>query len=464
MLFNSIAFAIFLPIVLSITFLLQGKNLYKKIFLIIASFFFYMYWKPAYGWLLAGSITFNYFFAQLIGKTSDKKKRKLYLIFTIAGNLLFLSFYKYANFIIDNINSVVPYINLSPFTQANILLPIGISFFTFQAMSYVIDIYKRRANVASFVDTTLYISFFPQLIAGPIVRANQIIHQFSEAKAFRKDNFTWGTHRIFWGLIKKMVVADNLAIFVNQVFSQHQDYGWASLLIAAYAFGFQIYCDFSGYSDIAIGCFKIMGYSIPENFNLPYMASSFSNFWKRWHISLSSWLKDYLYIPLGGNRKSVNRVYLNIMITMFLGGLWHGAKWTFVIWGALHGAYIVAEKMLEKRRKLPDNPLFQFLKVFIIFQLVSFAWIFFRAESLSSAMGIATSIVTLKGGIFSVPAGVWVLLAAMITLHIAKSRFLTYDYFMSLPYYVRYFVYSSGIFLLFFNKSGLSSQFIYFQF
>ena len=464
MLFNSIAFAIFLPIVLFITYFLQNRNFAKKIFLILASFFFYMYWKPSYGWLLAGSIVFNYFVAYFIARSEEKIRRRTLVVIAIAGNLLLLSSFKYANFLIDTFNSVPPFVGFGSIEPVNILLPIGISFFTFQAMSYVIDVYKRKTQPISFTDMTLYISFFPQLIAGPIVRANQIVPQFSQAKVFRQDNFIWGSHRIFWGLIKKMVIADNLAIFVNHVFEHHEQFGWLTLLLAVYAFGFQIYCDFSGYSDIAIGCFKIMGYNIPENFNLPYLASSFSDFWKRWHISLSSWLKDYLYIPLGGNRRGIKIAYLNLMITMFLGGLWHGAKWTFVIWGALHGAYLIIQKVLERRITFPKNAFTSFLKIFITFQFVSFAWIFFRAKDFSSAINMASSIITLKKGIFYLPNGILILIVATFGIHILRSRIKLYDYFMSLPYYVRYFAYSVGIFLLFFNKASLSSQFIYFQF
>jgi len=467
MLFNSIAFAIFLPIVLAITFLLERQNLYKKIFLILASFYFYMYWKASYGWLLFGSIALNYLFVAYICKaeaSGDKPRKRMILTIAVVANLLFLSVFKYANFFINNINSVAPYLKLSPLSNVDIVLPIGISFFTFQALSYVIDVYKKRHKKISFIDTSLYLSFFPHLIAGPIIRANQIADQFNIAKIIKKDDLVIGSQRIFWGLIKKMVIADNLAIFVNQVFANHGDYGWVTILLAVYSFAFQIYCDFSGYSDIAIGCFRIMGYRIPENFNLPYVASGFSDFWKRWHISLSSWLKDYLYIPLGGNRKGISRTYLNLLITMFLGGLWHGAKWTFVVWGILHGLFLILERVASKRIKLPENAFTYFLSAFITFQLVSFAWIFFRAQDITSAMSIAGSIFTLKAGNLFVTWPVIALLIFSSVSHILKGRYNVYGYFMSLPYYLRYAAYSAGIFLLFFNKSGVSSQFIYFQF
>ncbi|MFH1593973.1 MAG: MBOAT family protein [Candidatus Omnitrophota bacterium] len=464
MLFNSVAFAVFFPVVLAIVFLLQEKNTYKKVFLVAASLFFYAHWNASYGWLIVGSILFNYFIAGIIARSQNARKRKLLVSFAIAGNLLLLGTFKYTNFVIDNINSLDSLINIGPITPVNIVLPIGISFFTFQAMSYVIDVYRRRTRHASFIDTALFISFFPQLIAGPIIRATQVIPQFSKTRLLRFDNLVLGSHRIFWGLIKKMVIADNLAIFVNHAFAQHAEYNWLTLLLAAYAFGFQIYCDFSAYSDIAIGCMKIMGYDIPENFNLPYIASGFSDFWKRWHISLSSWLKDYLYIPLGGNRMGLERTYVNVMITMFLGGLWHGARWTFVIWGLLHGFYLVMEKLTEKKIKLPENPIANFLKIFVTFQLISLAWIFFRAENFSQGYAIARSILTLKTGTVFLTPGALTLLLACFAIHILRARVAVYKVFMSLPYYVRYFAYSTGIFLLFFNKSSLSSQFIYFQF
>lgn len=464
MLFNSISFAIFFTIVLIVVFLLERKNTPKKIFLILASFFFYMFWKADYAWLLGGSILFNFTSAKLIAKIQNPGKRKLYITLAIAGNLLLLCIFKYADFIIININYLMSLFNLGPIKPLNIILPIGISFFTFQAMCYIIDVYKGKIKPASLVDTSLYISFFPHLIAGPIIKAVQIIPQFDVVKILRNENFVIGSHRIFWGLIKKMVIADNLAIFVNQVFGAHSQYNWLTQLIAVYAFAFQIYCDFSGYSDIAIGCFRIMGYEIAENFNLPYIATDFSDFWKRWHISLSTWLRDYLYIPLGGNRKGIRRTYINVMITMFLGGLWHGAKWTFVFWGILHGIYLMAQKFFEKKIVIPKNALTDFLKIFLTFQLVCLTWIFFRAENFHSACGMLFSIVTFKGGTLYLTGGVMVLLFVSFLLHILKGRFQMYNIFMSLPYQIRYAAYSIGIFLLFFNKASVSTQFIYFQF
>ncbi len=464
MLFNSFEFAVFFIIVLVGAFILQEINLYRKLFLIVASFIFYMHWKVDYGWLLAGSILFNFYIAKLIGEASVQKRRKILIVFAVFGNLLLLSVYKYTNFFIGNINFFFNLAHLKNIKAVDIVLPIGISFFTFQAISYIVDVYKNKIKPASLTDTALYISFFPHLIAGPIIRAIQIIPQFAETKAIRHDNLITGTHRIFWGLIKKMVIADNLAVFVNQAFAGHSEYNWLTLLLGVYAFAFQIYCDFSGYSDIAIGCFRILGYNILENFNLPYMAKDFSDFWKRWHISLSSWLRDYLYIPLGGNRLGNNRTLINLMITMFLGGLWHGARWTFVIWGLLHGIYLVIQKLLEGRIKLPDNPLMTSIRMFVTFQLVCLAWIFFRAESFSSAMSILSSILTLKEGVQFIPADALILLALSFGFHFAKYRMPLYEKFLSMPYYIRYFAYSVGFFLLFFNKASLSSQFIYFQF
>lgn len=464
MLFNSSEFIIFFIAVVGVVSLLKEQNLAKKIFLIAASLFFYMHWKTNYVWLLAGSILFNHFFAQAIGLNESPGSRKALVFLAVAGNLILLSIFKYTNFIIGNINALLGTFHGTKIGLANITLPIGISFFTFQAICYVVDVYRRKIRPAGLVNTSLYISFFPHLIAGPIIRADNIMPQFEKAEALQRDNMIAGGNRIFWGLIKKMVVADNLAIFVNQVFGNYQQYDALTLILAVYAFAFQIYGDFSGYSDIAIGCFRILGYRIPENFNLPYVASSFSDFWKRWHISLSTWLKDYLYIPLGGNRYGAERTYANLMITMFLGGLWHGAKWTFVIWGALHGAYLVGQKLLEKKIVLPDRPIVNFAKVFCTFQLVCFAWIFFRAESFSAAFGIIASIFTLKGGQLFFEPSVLIILLSFAALHFVKSRFHIDNFFMSMPYYVKYFAYSVGAFLLFFNKASISSQFIYFQF
>lgn len=463
MLFNSLEFAFFLPVVLAVIFLLRGQKLYKKLFLIAASLFFYASWNYVYLWVLIGSILFNYFCSRALS-ASEASGKKLILIFAVSGNIFLLCVYKYSDFIIDNFNFTLSRMKIHTLPPLGILLPIGISFFTFQSISYIIDVYKKRIPPAGLVNLSLYISFFPHLIAGPIIRPAQILPQMENANTLQKENLAAGFHRIFWGLIKKMVIADNLAIFVNHVFSRQQDCGWLTLVTAVYAFAFQIYCDFSGYSDIAIGCFKILGYDIAENFNLPYAAGDFSDFWRRWHISLSGWLRDYLYIPLGGNRWGIKRTYFNLIVTMLLGGLWHGAKWTFVIWGMMHGLYLAAQKAIEKHIVLPKSPLFSFLKVFVTFQLVCLAWVFFRAESLLSAAGILSGIVTLRPGANFITGNITLLLFTCIILHFLKYRFPVYKMFISLPYYVRYFAYSIGVFLLFFNKAGTSSQFIYFQF
>ncbi len=400
--FNSIQYFTFFLVVISIYFLLSHK--YRWILLLCASYYFYMCWRVEYILLILGSTVVDYFAAIQMGKTTSASKRKIYLFLSLFINIGLLFSFKYFNFFNDSLRGVFNHYNIFYGVPAfNVMLPVGISFYTFQTLSYSIDVYKgEKEPEKHFGIFALYVAFFPQLVAGPIERSTRLLPQFLEKFSFDFVRVVDGCKRILWGLFKKVVIADRLAILVNHVYNSADDFTGIPLIIATYFFTFQIYCDFSGYSDIAIGTSQVMGFKLMENFKSPYLSSSVSEFWKRWHISLSSWFRDYLYIPLGGNRKGKWRWYYNLFIVFIVSGLWHGANWTFIIWGALHGIYLLFTIWTKNIRSktfsligLKENSLaLKFLSVFITFNLVAFAWIFFRANSVSDAFFICTNLFT----------------------------------------------------------------------
>ncbi|HEV2478862.1 MAG TPA: MBOAT family O-acyltransferase [Puia sp.] len=390
MLFNSLEFALFFPVVTILFFILPHR--FRWMLLLAASCFFYMFFKPIYILILFFTILIDYFAGIWIAGEHNRRKKKLLLILSITSNVGVLAAFKYYNFIAININEVLGWMHhRGPLPLLSILLPIGLSFHTFQAMSYTIEVYRgHQAPERHLGIYALYVMFYPQLVAGPIERPQNILHQFHEVKHFDYENMRAGLIQMAWGLFKKVVIADRLALFVNQVYTNPSHYTGLPLIIATVFFAFQIYCDFSGYSDIAIGSARCMGYTLMTNFNKPYRATGIGEFWQRWHISLSTWFRDYLYIPLGGNRVSWARWCLNILIVFVLSGVWHGANWTFVIWGALHGAYLIGERSFNRMagrgaEKRPVGGLTVFLRRTIVFALVTFAWIFFRAQDLSQA-------------------------------------------------------------------------------
>lgn len=361
------------------------KHKYRWSLLLVASCYFYMFFKPIYILILFGTIVIDYFAAIYIHKSTGKR-RKLFLVLSIIANVGVLCVFKYYNFFIDNLNWT--------FTQSgsditlpylNILLPIGLSFHTFQAMSYTIEVYRGKFEPEKhFGIYALYVMFYPQLVAGPIERPQNVLPQFHQEKFFNYSNVTAGLKLMAWGMFKKVVIADRLAIFVNQVYDNYTDYTGISLWIAAIFFSFQIYFDFSGYSDIAIGSARTMGFTLMQNFDRPYSATSIREFWTRWHISLSTWFKDYLYIPLGGNKVKLNRWLFNILIVFIVSGFWHGASWTFIVWGLLHGLYQVGGILISKYSLLPKDG-YGAIRRLIVFLLVTIAWVFFRAENFDKA-------------------------------------------------------------------------------
>jgi len=400
MLFNSVEFLLFFPIVVTIYFLCPQR--YRWAFLLAASYVFYAAWRLEYVLLLLLSTVVDYFAARKMGTIVDKAARRKYLFLSLAVNLGLLFTFKYFNFFNESLSGLLRVFNVDyQLPLLNVLLPVGISFYTFQSLSYVIDVYRGTVKPEShFGIFALYVSFFPQLVAGPIERAKHMLPQFHMQHFFNEGRINSGLRLMLWGMFKKVVIADRLAVYVNQAYNNPADYDGAALLMATYFFAFQIYCDFSGYSDIAVGAAHILGFDLMENFRQPYVARSVAGFWRRWHISLSTWFRDYLYIPLGGSRVAPWRWYMNLAIVFLVSGLWHGGKSTFVIWGALHALYVLSEIWLgraslwgmarvgrENQSLLPN-----WLKTVLTFHLILFSWIFFRANNLDDALLIIQNI------------------------------------------------------------------------
>jgi D-alanyl-lipoteichoic acid acyltransferase DltB (MBOAT superfamily) len=379
MLFPTVQFAIFFPIVLTISWLLMPRPKLWKPFIVLASYVFYAGASWRFCLLLAGVTIGNQVAAKLIAATDDEKRRKRIVVTAVVLDLFALGVFKYYSFFVESLSDSLDGLGLgSPLPLLTIALPVGISFFTFQAISYTVDVYRRQVGPSPTIDVALYLSFFPHLVAGPIVRAKEFLPQLLKPADARKVAVGSGIALIALGLVKKVVIADFLArSVVDPVFAVPQAYAAPDALLAAYAYTAQIYCDFSGYTDIAIGLALLMGYVFPQNFNSPYKATGFQDFWRRWHMTLSRFLRDFLYIPLGGNRGGKWFIYRNLMLTMLLGGLWHGAAWTFVIWGAMHGLYQVLERMWGGRVKLPVV-----VRWFVTFHAIVLGWIVFRSQDL----------------------------------------------------------------------------------
>jgi alginate O-acetyltransferase complex protein AlgI len=389
MLFNSAEFLLFFPIV-TILYFLTPYNL-RWFVLLLASCVFYMYFIPVYILILFFTIIIDYMAGIMIEKTEHYKKK--FLILSIIANVGVLAFFKYFNFLALNINSVsdkdiVPLLN--------IILPIGLSFHTFQAMSYTIEVYRGNQKAEKhFGIYALYVMFYPQLVAGPIERPQNILFQFRQKHNFNIDLLYSGLRLMLWGLFKKVVVADRLSIYVDAIYNDPITYSnYLNILIAFLFFSVQIYCDFSGYSDMAIGAARVMGIDLMVNFNRPYFSKNIREFWTRWHISLSTWFRDYLYIPLGGNRVNKSRLYFNIAIVFLLSGLWHGANWTFVVWGGLHAIFILANTAWGKYFFKKSNFINGFISSLITFSVVTIAWVFFRATNFSEAFLLLKNLFT----------------------------------------------------------------------
>jgi alginate O-acetyltransferase complex protein AlgI len=489
-LFNSLHFLVFFIGVTAVYFALPQK--YRWMLLLGSSCYFYMVFVPVYILILGFTIMVDYLAGIYIEK-SEGKIRRNFLFASLVVNIGTLAVFKYYNFLNDNITTFLygaGYEN--PIPYLDILLPIGLSFHTFQAMSYTIEVYRGNQKAERhFGIYSLYVMFYPQLVAGPIERPQNLLPQFHEEKSYDYQRVTDGLKLMAWGLFKKVVIADRVATVVDNVYDNPMNYNGTAFIIATILFSFQIFCDFSGYSDIAIGSAQVMGFKLMKNFDSPYQSRSIQEFWSRWHISLSTWFKDYLYIPLGGNRVKIYRWYLNLFIVFLVSGLWHGANWTFVVWGALHGFYLIFALITASIRtklliltglvKLPR--LINFFNVFITFSLVSFAWIFFRAKSLpialhiveESAIGLYDNLIDLttnktlnfRLGLGISPVELTIAIFSIILMelvHLKQRRGSVRVWISSLPVYQRWSLYYLlALSILLFGVFDQSS-FIYFQF
>ena len=407
MTFNSIEFLIFFPIVSILYFLLPKKA--RIPLLLIASYYFYMFYQAELVILILTSTGVSYLSSIMIERTERKEVRKLWLILTLTVSLGILFFFKYFNFLFGSIMSIAELLGIdTPELVLKLVLPVGISFYTFQTLSYVIDVYRGNIKAErNFLYYALFVSFFPQLVAGPIERPDNLLPQLHESHSFSRDDLTRGAQYMLLGFFKKICVADAVAMYVDSVYNSPNGASSLSIVIATLLFSVQIYCDFSGYTDIATGCARIMGIRLMKNFDHPYTALTVKDFWQRWHISLSGWFKDYLYIPLGGNRKGAVRRYFNVFLVFLLSGLWHGASFTFVIWGALHGiyrmvgdlSYPIRDRLLRCLGRSDKDRVVVVFRRIITCALVSFAWIFFRAGSLVDAWCIISRLFTAHTGI-----------------------------------------------------------------
>ena len=484
MTFNSWEFLIFYPIVTILYFLLPKKL--KWPMLLIASYYFYMFYQAELIFLIVGTTLISWLASRVIERTERQGLKKLMLAATLVVCLGVLFFYKYFNFLADSVVSLVELFGVeAPPVVLNLILPVGISFYTFQTLSYVIDVYRGNIKTEpNFFFYALFVSFFPQLVAGPIERPDNLIPELKEPHKWSNENAVKGAKHVMVGFFKKIAVADIISVYVNSVYNDVENATALGVIIATALFAVQIYCDFSGYTDIAIGCARIMGIRLMKNFDHPYTATTIKEFWGRWHISLSSWFKDYLYIPLGGNRCSKLRHLFNLMLVFTLSGFWHGAAWTYVIWGALHGVYrIIGTLTMKKRNDLvaragftTDHPAVVWIRRIITFVLVDFAWLFFRANSIRDAFSL---IKTLFSGWANTgatleemgltPIAIALAVLSILTL-IMIDKMLTYD---DLPdgsdvisrrggfvYYV-FMILLAWILLL---SKDMTSTFIYFQF
>lgn len=452
-----------------------------------------MCWKPEYIILILLSTLIDYYSGIKIETSKGIREKKFFLLISLFSNLGILFGFKYLSFFNESVRNAFVYFNIFYDVPVfDILLPIGISFYTFQTLSYSISVYKQEHKAErNFIAFALYVSFFPQLVAGPIERSTKLLPQFKNKFDFDYERVTNGIKLMLWGFFKKVVIADRLAILVNQVYNNPEDYTGIPLIIATYFFAFQIYCDFSGYSDIAIGSAQVLGYKLNDNFNRPYFSKNISEFWKRWHISLSTWFRDYLYIPLGGNKVSKNRWLMNLFIVFFVSGLWHGANWTFVVWGALHGFYLIfsilsadfRKKIQALLRLSKDSKFLRFFKVFFTFHLVLFAWIFFRANNVSDAFYIISNLfnfanfsefmlkMSMIGGTESC-LGMsklqlllsFLLIIFMESIHLFQRHKKMRNFLSEKPVFLRWSIYYVLIFAILILGEFSSSDFIYFQF
>lgn len=515
MLFNSLEFCIFFPIIFTLYFACTHKinrNMVSQVILLTASLFFYACWNPSYLALILISVIITYLSGIYMEKYESKKK--LILTISLVSNLAILFFFKYYNFFVDSVHSASMLFGCEvKIPNFNVLLPVGISFYTFQALGYSIDVYNKKISAEkNFITYALFVTFFPQLVAGPIERTKNLLDQFKVDYKIDYERITSGLKLCAWGYFKKVVVADRLAIYVNGIYNNVEGSTGSALALATFFFAFQILCDFSGYSDIAIGVSRVLGFNLMKNFNRPYFSKSIPEFWRRWHISLSTWFKDYLYIPMGGNRCGTFRRYFNLFTTFFVSGIWHGAAWHYIIWGTLHGVYQIIGISTSKLRTkigLKTKVLFedastktgvmakrpwQYVQAFITFVLTCFAWMFFRANTMDDSLKIIRKFCTVPSEViysikdflqgnhvssvrnlflltesisgygFKHVLGAFCLIAILLVVDLLTRKTEGVELIKKQKWYVRWPLYYAITFaILFFGTSG-KSEFIYFQF
>jgi len=478
MLFNSIDFAIFLPIVFLLYWFVISKSLkLQNAYLIIASYVFYGWWDWRFLSLIIFSTLVDYGMGLLLAKENQLSKRKLFLWVSILVNLGFLGFFKYYNFFLDNFIQAFSWLGTPMSARSlNIILPVGISFYTFQTLSYSIDVYRKKLEpTRDLIAFAAFVSFFPQLVAGPIERATNLLPQFYKKRKFHYHKAVDGLRQILWGLFKKMVIADNCAHYVNIIFDNHQDYSGSTLLLGAILFAFQIYGDFSGYSDIAIGTARLFGFNLKQNFAFPYFSRDIAEFWRRWHISLSTWFRDYLYIPLGGSKGTKYQQIRNVFIIFLVSGFWHGANWTFIVWGALNAFYFLPLLLTNNNRNhieiVANNknwPSFiEFFRIIATFALATIAWIFFRAENIPHAFQFLKGV--FNWSLFSVPqirpTDLFILISFFVGIEWIGRRNLyaleIFGFKWKRPFRLLFY-YSLSILIFWYSRD--EQTFIYFQF
>ena len=482
MLFNSFEFFLFFPCVVLVHFLIPHR--FRWLLLLAASYYFYMAWEPVYILLIVVSTLVDYFIGLLLGRTQIKPKRVLLLCVSVFVNLGLLFFFKYYNFLSTSFEDLFRLLSLPlSLPKTNVLLPIGISFYTFQTLGYTIDVYRGRQEPQKHLGIfALYVAFFPQLVAGPIERAKNLIPQLIQKHEFDYDRVTSGLKLMAWGLFKKIVIADRLASLVDTVYSDPTGFEGPVLFTATIFFAFQIYCDFSGYSDMAIGAAQVLGIKLMINFKRPYFAASIIEFWRRWHISLSTWFRDYLYISLGGSRAGLYRLLISIFVVFFLSGLWHGAKWTYVIWGVYHALLYLLSYVLIKRYPAllgseKSTLLSNIVKILFTFSLVCIGWIIFRADSMQDVAYIITHLISGWTGyadILTIKSKIgisvfqmlicWSSIAFLLVIQIIQRKGSIRERVSKLPFIVRWSLYYALILSILLLGVFSENHFIYFQF
>jgi len=474
MLFNSTAYLIFLPLVATTYYFLSQRS--RQYFLLAASLFFYSFWSLDHGgdWstrlrslfvtdgLLLITTVVDYSVARWLAREQRPKARRLILTISMVSNLTMLGVFKYGNFLAE---SCADLLGVRPWGHLDVVLPPGISFYTFMSMAYVIDVYRRElAARDKLIDFSVFVSYFPHLVAGPILRAKNLLPQMSVRQPLDWLRIRRGLALILWGMLIKVYVADTIAHVVNDVYGDAAHASGLALVMGTYAYAVQIYCDFAGYSDIAIGSALLLGIQLPENFRAPYLSLSISEFWRRWHMSLSSWLRDYLYIPLGGNRKGGIRTYVNLMLTMLLGGLWHGAGWHWVVWGGLQGGIMSAERMLGVKEEAPRALWRRGLRWLVTFHLVCLSWVFFRSQGIGAAWQSLRRIVNWAPGEYHYGVTPLLLLAVVLLVDASglRGRFVAWAERQTVS--LRWIVYAAALLLVLTFQKASNPEFLYFQF